>query len=159
MQAISAKSAMIQMWDRVASPRADPAEKNKSRYIRLLFVFIITNIINTVSYKIIPVRSMHCFLCSALRKVQHLLGALIGNPDRCTPKACFTPGIPRQKRNWRRMEEQHEPVGPARTRPAFRIANAWTIGGVTVSTGSIAAWEACRGVGTRNRLQKQSCQR
>ena len=26
-------------------------------------------------------------------------------------------------------------------------------GGVTVSTGSIAAWEACRGVGTRNRLQ------
>jgi len=32
-------------------------------------------------------------------------------------------------------------------------------GGVTVSTGSIAAWEACRGVGTRNRLQKQSCQR
>jgi hypothetical protein len=32
-------------------------------------------------------------------------------------------------------------------------------GGVTVSTGSIAAQEACRGVGTRNRLQNKSCQR
>src|SRR5665213_3688491 len=40
--------------------------------------------------------------------------------------------------------EQHEPVGPARTR---------RFGGVTVSTGSIAAKETCRGVGTRNRLQ------
>jgi hypothetical protein len=32
-------------------------------------------------------------------------------------------------------------------------------GGVTVSTGSLAARETCRGVGTRNRLQNQSCQR
>jgi hypothetical protein len=29
------------------------------------------------------------------------------------------------------------------------------VGGVTVSTGSIAAREACRGVDTRNRSQKQ----
>ena len=33
------------------------------------------------------------------------------------------------------------------------------VGGVTVSTGSIAARETCRGVGTRNRLQNKSCQR
>jgi len=44
---------------------------------------------------------------------------------------------------------------------AFRnhLRDAAKDGGVTVSTGSIAAWEACRGVGTRNRSQKQSCQR
>jgi len=52
--------------------------------------------------------------------------------------------------------KQHEPVGPARTPAVCK----WPIdGGVTVSTGSIAAWEACRGVGTRNRLQNKSCQR
>jgi len=57
---------------------------------------------------------------------------------------------------------QHEPAVPARTETKIGTSNnkpVYRVGGVTVSTGSIAAWEACRGVGTRNRLQKQSCQR
>ena len=60
-----------------------------------------------------------------------------------------------------------DPLAPrmrSRSVPVFRneaffVVVEIKIGGVTVSTGSIAAWEACRGVGTRNRLQKQSCQR
>jgi hypothetical protein len=76
-------------------------------------------------------------------------------------RICFSRPENCRKRIRGRIDQQHEPVSPACARcgPPGSSPNGQYSGGVTVSTGSIAAWESCRGVGTRNRLQKQSCQR